>query len=95
MYTRGVEPFLRTAPALERFELWNGCHTPHFPDPEVRVPKSESVMRIEGELVREWARICPRLEVVRFATNTKWLVDRLEGGIPGPRLEHPAWESAL
>ena len=87
--------FLRATPTLERFEVWSGSHGPHFPDPELRVPNSDSIMRTEGVLVREWARICPRLEVVRFPTNTKWLVDRLEGGPPEPRLVYPAWKLAL
>ena len=86
--------FLRTTPKLERFEFWIGCHSPHFPDPEIRVPNCGLIMRNEGVLVHEWAKICPRLVVVRFPTNTKWLVDRFEGG-PVPRLEYPAWESVL
>ena len=87
--------FLKTAPTLEQFELWIGLHAPQYADPEIRVPKSELIVSTEGVLVREWARICPRLGVVRLPTNTKWLVDRLEGGLPEPRLEYPAWESAL
>ena len=91
VYTRNVGSFLRTTRALERFELWIGWHSPLFPDPEIRVPQDQVVLRTEEILVREWARICPQLKVVRFPTNTKWLVDRFERGVPGPRLEYPSW----
>jgi len=74
-------PFTKTTRALERSGLWIGCHRPQFLDPEIRVLKSELINRTEEVLVCEWASICPRLEVVRFSTNTKWLVDRLEGGV--------------
>jgi hypothetical protein len=86
---------LRTMRALERFEMWVGWHSPQFQDPEIRVPESELVIRTEEALVREWAKVCPRLGVVRFSTQTKWLVGRLENGLPEPRLEYTDWNSAL
>lgn len=52
---------------------------PDYPDPAVAVEIPVETLLIEETRVRAWAATCTMLQVVRFPSNSKWIVNRENG----------------
>ena len=81
-----VHPFLdETIPTLatvEMLEMYNQADEPDYPNPEAELPTEAA--SIEETKVHAWVSACIMLQLIRFPSNSKWIVDR-ENGFPHPQ----------
>ena len=71
---------IRTLTTLERLEVYKRPIGPDYPDPAVVLPAETASM--EMSTVNAWASTCIMLRVVRFPSNSKWVIHRKRGNPP-------------
>jgi hypothetical protein len=74
---------LATLDILEMYilEMYNYNKTvgPDYPDPEIEAPIETALM--EETKTHNWASACIMLRVIRFPSNSKWIVHRENGNV--------------
>lgn len=64
---------------LEVIEVYKKAIGPDYPDPEVEVAIETAT--IEEAKVCVWASACITLQVIRFPSNSKWVITRENGNL--------------
>ena len=62
---------------LEMLDVYKQAFRPDYPDPDVETPTETA--SIEETKVHAWASACMMLRVIRFPSNSKWIVNRENG----------------
>ena len=68
---------------LEVLEVYKQAIGPGYPDPAIEIPTGTVLM--EENKVNAWASACTILQIIRFPSNSKWIVNR-ENGKLFPRM---------
>lgn len=69
-----VDEIILTLATLEVLEVYRQAVGPDYPDPAVEVPMETLIT--EENKVHAWASACPMLQIVRFPSHSKWVVNR-------------------
>ena len=64
---------------LETLEVYKQAIGPDYPDPEVEL--ATETASIEEAKVHVWASACMMLQVIRFPSNSKWVITRENGNL--------------
>jgi hypothetical protein len=74
-----LEETIQKLASLEVLEVYKKAIGPDYPDPEVEMPIETA--SIEEAKVHVWASACMMLQVIRFPSNSKWVITREDGNL--------------
>lgn len=74
-----MDKTIRALATLDTLEVFKTAIEPDYPDPKVELAIETAC--IEETKVHLWASACIMLRVIRFPSNSKWVVHRESGNL--------------